>query len=808
MRVTFRLVRPRLSLRANPALLPLLGLLLAFVMPAAAQSTYTTTLAGRAGAAAGVDGVGADARFYTPMGIVADAAGNLFVTDTSLAVVRKVTPAGVVTTFAGQIGFYGYADGTGPAARFSSPEAIAIDAAGNLFVADNGNFVIRKITPAGVVTTLAGTVGVIGGGDGPGPTARFRQIGGIAVDPAGNLYAADTPNRTIRKITPAGFVSTIAGIISNDYSVPAVVDGIGPNARFGSPRGIVIDGAGNLYVADSSYRQIRKINPQGVVTTLAGTTNGGGVLDGTGTRALFSDPTGLALHSSGVLYVLEPSSQVLRTVTMAGVVTTIAGFTGVSGTADGTDREVRFNFPNALVFGRGGDLYIADTRNYTIRRRGTVTAPVITTQPQDLLGPQGQSARLSVVADSLTPATYQWIKNGANLPGATNAVLALDNLRLDDQADYLVTVTNIAGTTVSARARLTVLLPATIVRAPAAARVDQGGTATFNPVFNSDGPVTLQWRKDGVTLPGATTADLSISNVNPTHAGSYTLAITNAGGTTVTAPAALTVLYSRFVNLSVRTTAGTDAAALIVGFVLNGATRPFLIRGTGPALAAYGVAGVLNDPRLTLYRSGNEVATNDDWSRNGNALQLIRTADNVGAFPLAGGSRDAALLQTLTSGAYTASIAAAEGAAGVALAEVYEVDPPADGRLVNVSARAFAGAGENALIAGFVLDGNTTKQVLIRAAGPALTAFGVDDALADPQLTVYRNGITVIAANDNWEDASGVGAAAGRVRAFPFATGSKDAAVLLTLAPGAYTAQIATRDRNPGAALIEVYEVP
>ena len=212
-----------------------------------------------------------------------DAAGNVYVADTGNDTIRKITPAGVVTTLAGTAGQAGSADGTGTAARFNEPDGVAVDAAGNVYVADTNNDTIRKITPAGVVTTLAGTAGQAGSADGTGAAAQFNAPEGVAVDGAGNVYVADTGNDTIRKITPAGVVTTLAGTAGQVGSA----DGTGSAARFNDPDGVAVDGAGNVYVADTINDTIREITPAGVVTTLAGSPGQYGSADGTGAAAQF-----------------------------------------------------------------------------------------------------------------------------------------------------------------------------------------------------------------------------------------------------------------------------------------------------------------------------------------------------------------------------------------------------------------------------------------------------------------------------------------------------------------------------------------
>jgi sugar lactone lactonase YvrE len=221
---------------------------------ATASTAVVSTLAGLAGPYGSADGSGAAARFNHPDGIARDAAGNLYVADAWNDTIRKITRAGEVTTLAGQAGSVGGADGLGAAARFNHPDGIACDAAGNLYVTDFGN-TIRKITLAGKVTTLAGKAGPRDSADGSGAAARFSNPTGIAYDAAGNLYVADTFNSTIRKITPAGEVTTLAGQAGSLGSA----DGSGAAARFDHPDGVACDAAGNLYVTDTGNNTIRKI---------------------------------------------------------------------------------------------------------------------------------------------------------------------------------------------------------------------------------------------------------------------------------------------------------------------------------------------------------------------------------------------------------------------------------------------------------------------------------------------------------------------------------------------------------------------
>src|SRR6266550_7463433 len=332
-----------------------------------------TTLAGLAGYDRPyTDATGSDARFNYLNGIAADSAGNIYVTDFSNTI-RKITPAGVVTTLAGTPGVYGSADGTGSAAQFWQPWGIAVDGAGIVYVADQGNSTIRKITPAGVVTTIAGAAGVFGSADGNGSAARFNAPGGIAVDSAGNLYVADTGNETIRKITAAG-VTTLAGTAG----VIGSTDGTGGAARFYNPYALTVAGT-TLYVADAFNSTIRKVTSAGVVTTFAGAAGGFGNVNGTGSAARFNNPYGVAATSTGTIYVADSRNMVIRKITPARAVTTFAGSAttdgGGIGSSDGTGRTARFNYPNGVAV-TGTTVYVADTYNHTIRKitsNGVVT---------------------------------------------------------------------------------------------------------------------------------------------------------------------------------------------------------------------------------------------------------------------------------------------------------------------------------------------------------------------------------------------------------------------------------------------------
>ena len=327
------------------------------------QSGRVTTLAGSAGVSGETDGTGASARFNRPMGIAVDDAGNVFVADNQNSVVRKVTPTGVVTTYAGDPGAFGSTNGTGTGARFNALTAVSVDGDGNVFVADTGNASIRKVAAGGVVTTLAGVSGNVGEVDGIGSASRFAYPEAIATAADGSLRVADTQNHTLRVVTAAAAVTTLAGFAPT----PGTTDATGDAARFQAPRGVVGDAAGNIYVVDTLNHAIRKVTPAGVVTTFAGQPGQYGSADGTGSGARFFSPSGLAIDAGGNLYVADTSNHTIRKISPGAVVTTLAGLAGQFGTANGTGAAARFRFPSAVVVS-GGALYVADRSNHAIRK--------------------------------------------------------------------------------------------------------------------------------------------------------------------------------------------------------------------------------------------------------------------------------------------------------------------------------------------------------------------------------------------------------------------------------------------------------
>ena len=347
-----------------------------------------TTFAG-SGSPGSADGQGSAASFYNPGGVAVDAEGNVYVADTYNNTVRRITPAGAVTTVAGIVGMQGSADGPAATATFSAPSSIAVDAAGNVYIADPFNNTIRKLA-ASVVSTLAGTPGVSGGADGTGAAAQFNHPSGVAVDAAGTIYVADTANHTVRRVTAAGIVTTLAGTAG----ASGATDGAGSAARFGSPVGVRVDASGTIYVTDNGNSAIRRVTASGVVTTFAGAPASPGSADQTGAAASFSTPYGIAADAAGNIYVADFANSTIRKVTPAGAVTTLAGSPGVTGSADGTGSAARFSRPQGLGVDAHGTVYVADTDNFTIR--AITGAGVVTT----LAGSPGMRGNLDGVGSA------------------------------------------------------------------------------------------------------------------------------------------------------------------------------------------------------------------------------------------------------------------------------------------------------------------------------------------------------------------------------------------------------------------------
>ncbi|MBD1392580.1 NHL repeat-containing protein [Mucilaginibacter glaciei] len=329
------------------------GSVIKFTTGADLSNVYrnVSTLAGTT-TAGFANGTGTSASLNSPMGMVTDAAGNIYVCDSFNSAIRKITPAGVVTTIAGT-GSLGYVDGPGTTAQFYSPSGLALDAAGNLYVADRGNNMIRKITTAGVVSTFAGS-GNAGYADGTGLAATFNTPSGLAFDAAGNLFVADFGNNLIRKITAAGVVTTVVGTRAAGYAF-----GTGTAAILNKPNSIAFDANGNMYVTEQYNNAIRKITPDYVVTTYAGGPS----------STIIGSPSAVAINAAGNMFITDFAGRVLQ-ISAGKILTVLAGTSGSIGSTDGPGANANFSSPSGIALDATGNIYVGDFANNLIRKVG------------------------------------------------------------------------------------------------------------------------------------------------------------------------------------------------------------------------------------------------------------------------------------------------------------------------------------------------------------------------------------------------------------------------------------------------------
>jgi subtilisin family serine protease/sugar lactone lactonase YvrE len=420
------------------------------------------------------DGTGSAASFNSLYGVAVDRSGYVYVADTSNNDIRKVSPAGVVTTLAG-IGYNGSADGLCAGPSFHSPTGVAVDALNSVYVADASNNKIRKVESAGMVTTLAGS-GTFGSTDGTGSAASFCNPNGVAVDASGNVYVADTWNNKVRTISPAGVITTIAGT-----GFQGSTDGAGTAAGFYYPMGVAVDGSGNVYVADTGNSKIREISPVGIVTTFAGSGNYGST-DGAGTAASFMSPRGVALDGAGNVYVADTGNNEIRKVSPAGVVTTLAGSSS-NGSTDGTGKAASFWNPSGVAVDVLGNVYVADRGNNRIRK----------------VNPAGVVTTVASSGNNFLPASAGTATSFADLSGI--AIDAAGNVYVADavynkvweiplvpevvpKITWGVPAAIVEGTALSSvQINATADVPGTFVYTPAAGTVLAAGTQTLSATF-------------------------------------------------------------------------------------------------------------------------------------------------------------------------------------------------------------------------------------------------------------------------------------------------------------------------------------
>lgn len=360
--------------------------------------------------------------------------------------------------------------------------------------------------------------------------------------------------------------------------------------------------------------------------------------------------------------------------------------------------------------------------------------------------------------------------------------------------------------------------PRSFITSPLSQTVSPGATVTLSAEIDSPFTVTYQWQKNGTPIAGANEKQFTIAQAQPDQSGDYSVVASTRGGS-LTSPKARvsvgTLEQGRIMNMSVRAVAGDSGSPVITGFIMSGGKKPVVIRALGPTLTTFGVSGPLPDPKLVVHGNvgGNDIVfgQNDNWSENSDLATLTAASQRMNLYPLPSNSKDAALALEVYDGRTVHSSSVAPGARGVVLMEIYDAGTGTTPRLTNISARNHVGPGERVLIAGFIIDGNVPKKVLIRGVGPGLLDFGVGGVLRDPLLTLHGRSASgedvVIGTNDDWSTAPEAGDVIAQLNAFPLHLGSTDSALVTTLVPGAYTVVLSGVGGETGEGLIELYEV-
>ena len=504
-------------------------------------------------------------------------------------------------------------------------------------------------------------------------------------------------------------------------------------------------------------------------------------------------------------------------------------FNGSAGTLSGTPTASGTFVAEITAYqdaGARGDAYGPTTVAFVIAPATPVTA-VFSLQPASRTIAVGGNVTFTASASGTPSPTFQWRKDGVAIPAAVGVSFTLTNVQLGQAGAYSVAATNSAGTTVSESAILTVNStavgsPAFTTLPSASVTVGIGSTVVFNST--ATGATSYRWQRNNATLLNATSANLVVLNASALDAGTYRVIATNSAGSTTSRDATLivnpvaTTDLGRLVNLSILTTAGPGAKVLTVGAVVGplnfSGSLPLLIRAVGPTLGLppFGIGGVLVDPVLTINASGvaAPIANNDNW---GGGAPLNAAFAAVGAFALPANSLDSSALSNAAPGGYTVQVTGKADTSGLVIAEIYDQSTgrtATSPRLINLSSLTQIDAGAN-LTVGFVLRGSTARTVLVRGIGPSLgTIFGLGGVMSDPKLELFNNDTgSKITENDNWGGDSQLMDAAASVGAFALAdTATKDAVLLVTLAPGPYSARVSGVGSSAGTAIVEVYELP
>ena len=453
----------------------------------------------------------------------------------------------------------------------------------------------------------------------------------------------------------------------------------------------------------------------------------------------------------------------------------------------------------------------------------TYVAPTISSDPISVTSLPGRNVVFTVGAKGSTPRAYQWKKDGVNYGNSTASdTLTIADVQPADAGRYAVVVSNNGGSVTSKEALLTIngtTAAPKFISSPAAQTISSGSTVIFNATVSGTPAPTLSWHRNGTPISGATQNPLVLTKASAAQAGTYTCVATNSIGSSTSNPAILTISstndFGRLINLSILTNLSAAESYFTLGVTIGGentfGTKPLLIRAAGPALRGFGLTDVLPDPRLELLSGSTVISSNDNWA---GADSLKKAFTSVGAFDYSEpASKDAAVYKSDTAlGGYTIRVGDTNGGTGSVIAEIYDATSSGNfvastPRLINLAVLKQLNA-DAILTTGFVIGGSTAKTMLIRAIGPGLAPLGVPGVMANPKIELF-SGSVVIARNDNWEGLPQLNSVGNSVGAFTITdANSNDAILLITLAPGSYTAQLSGVNGSTGLALLEVYEVP
>jgi sugar lactone lactonase YvrE len=580
--------------------------------------TIITTVAGNGAASfSGDGGMATNASLNGPQAVALDALENLYIYDTYNNRIREVDTNGTITTMAGNgsaLTNSGYSGNGGAAtnASLNHPGGGALDTVGNLYIADSFNNCVRKVDTNGIITTVAGNNSKGYSGDGGVATsASLDWPYSVALDAFDNLFIADTLNNRIRKVDTSGIITTMAGSGTAGYSGDS---GAATNANLNFPTGLALDAMGNLYIADQENNRIRKVSANGIITTVAGNGTGGYSGDGgAATNASLNGPSGLGFDAIGNLYIADPGNSRIREVDPNGFITTVAGSGIAAFSGDGgAGTNASLNNPIGVALDAVGNLYVADFLNQRIREVhfaglpaltltnvsagnagnytvivtspfGSVTSalatltveapPVITVQPASQIVLAGSNAVFSVGVTGSAPFEYSWYSASTNLvQSGTNSTLTLTGISTTDAGSYTVVVTNAWGSVTSQVAGLQVTLPV-ITILPASQTVPAGANAVFSVVVAGSGPFEYSWYFASTNLlQSGTNSTLTLMGVSAANAGNYKVVATSSYCSVTSQVATLTVLAPPLVvNQPVSQTAlpGTDVT-FTVGVVGTG----------------------------------------------------------------------------------------------------------------------------------------------------------------------------------------------------------------------------------------------